>query len=101
MERHASTRYSGLLQAQMRRELERALPQEVANLSKSPDQPLATRKLARLLTLACYARLWRHWEEGRQQLRQAADETTREQLDRMFARLDHGQPVAGTETSAG
>lgn len=101
LERHASTRYSRLLQAQIRRELERALPQEVAALSNSPNPQLATRKLARLLTLACYARLWRNWEEGRQQLRQTADETAREQLDRIFAMLDHGEPVAGTETSAG
>lgn len=97
IERYASTRYSRLLQAQMRRELERALPQEVATLSKSPDQQLATRKLARLLTLACYARLWRNWEEGRQQLRQAADEATREQLDRIFAGLDHGEPMSDAQ----
>lgn len=96
-ERHASTRYSRLLQAQMRCELERALPQEMAALSKSPDQQLATRKLARLLTLGCYARLWRTWEEGRQQMRQAADKATCEQLDRMFATLVHGEPMSAVE----
>jgi hypothetical protein len=90
-ERHASTRYAGLLRTQMQSELARVVPVELAAISESRDEQLAVRKLARLLTLACYARFCRNCEEGKQLLRNSADGKTREQLDRLFAMLDNGE----------
>ncbi len=91
-EQHASTRNAGLLRTQMHSELARIIPGELVAISESRNEQLAVRKLARVLTLACYARFYRNCEEGKQLLRNSAEVKTREQLDRLLAMLDNGEP---------
>lgn len=100
MESLPSAGYSRLLFGELQRELAREIPSHLAAICDSADGQLAARKLARLLTLACYARLCRDWGEGKQHFLNATTGETRNRLAGIFEMLDNTVPVIRAQSGA-
>jgi len=93
LERHVSTKYSQLLVAQVHDRLAHTIPGELATISECADQQTALRRLARLLTLAFYARYWGSWEQGKQQLQSAVAGANRHKIEDLLRLLDQHEII--------
>ncbi len=87
-ELHVSAKYSKVLVAQVHERLMHTIPCELATIAECADQQTALHRLARLLTLAFYARYWRNWEQGKQQLLTAVAGANRHKIEDLLRLLD-------------